>query len=74
MDATTAKHARQLANSPKGDRADANSEYEKTRYLKGPAKRLRQNMLRQFTKEGPQGNSAAYIENYERIFGKGRVA
>ena len=61
----------QLAKAPKDAlHPDHGNEYEQKRYLKGPAGRQRESLLRQFAREGPQGNSRAYIEGWEHIFGR----
>lgn len=65
----TEKKQRQLAAAPKGNRSDAGSNYEQRRYLKAKG-RTHDELMRQFVPEGPQGNSAAFRDGWDRIFGK----
>ena len=61
---------RQLSKAPKDAlHPDHGNDYEQKRYLKSKG-RLRENLMRQFV-DGPRGNSAAYLEGWERIFGHG---
>lgn len=63
-----ADHRRQMAEMPAhAGHPDHASDYEQKRYLKRNA-RQRENLMRQFV-DGPQGNSRAYLEGWERVFG-----
>lgn len=68
MPMLTEKRKQQLEAVPKGP--GLRDEYERGQYLKSQG-RKRESLLKQFCKlEGPAGNSRAYLDGWERTFGK----
>ena len=66
-----AKHAKQLSEAPRGNSSARAAPDDQARYLKGKS-RQREQALRQFMKgenTGTRGNSQAFMDGWDRIFG-----